>query len=332
MIPNSRDIYDYRHMYKKFLEDAEEDYNEKMDDIRRYDNLLYKIKFDLESRREDIQSMFGICLYDYWQWNTDEYDESDKMFNTLIAINSSIDVVNVEAKLLFQKFSRYFRILSKLHSLKSQCRRIKARKLISKDRFRDVLSRYYKQVSIEILEGRIYKFSNAIGYLLVERLHFNEKEITNPFGTKFKWKEFKIPDWKETMKNKQKILDAGLIPFKQEDADKAAENHVKYEGVPYMVYKEMPYCSRVVLIDRRFPNSSYTRFEMAMKERQLSKEAIFAKYQPKNPHEIIHNLRDESLRTRLYLLTTHYLDYTRKYIRNELQIPITSRSYRGPLG
>ena len=147
-------------MYKKFLEDAEEDYNEKMDDIRRYDNLLYKIKFELESRREDIQSMFGICLYDYWQWNTDEYDESDKMFNTLIAINSSIDVVNVEAKLLFQKFSRYFRILSKLHSLKSQCRRIKARKLISKDRFRDVLSRYYKQVSIEILEGRIYKFSN----------------------------------------------------------------------------------------------------------------------------------------------------------------------------
>lgn len=152
MIPNSRDIYDYRHMYKKFLEDAEEDYNEKMDDIRRYDSLLYKIKFELESRREDIQSMFGICLYDYWQWNTDEYDESDKMFNTLIAINSSIDVVNVEAKLLFQKFSRYFRILSKLHSLKSQCRRIKARKLISKDKFRDVLSRYYKQVSIEILK------------------------------------------------------------------------------------------------------------------------------------------------------------------------------------
>lgn len=102
MIPNSRDIYDYRHMYKKFLEDAEEDYNEKMDDIRRYDSLLYKIKFELESRREDIQSMFGICLYDYWQWNTDEYDESDKMFNTLIAINSSIDVVNVEAKLYFK--------------------------------------------------------------------------------------------------------------------------------------------------------------------------------------------------------------------------------------
>lgn len=332
MILDSRDIYDHRHMYKKFLEDAEEDYNERMDDIRRYDSLLYKIKFELESRREDIQLMFGICLYDYWQWNTDEYDESNKMFNTLIAINSSIDVVNIEAKLLFQKFSRYFRIFSKLHSLKSQCRRIKARKLISRDKFRDVLSRYYKQVSIEILEGRIYKFSNTIGYLLVERLHFNEKEITNPFGTKLRWRELKIPDWKETMKNKQKILDAGLIPFKQEDADKAAENHVKYEGVPYMVYKEMSYCSRVVLIDRRFPNSSYTRFEMATKERQRSKEAIFAKYQPKNPHEIIHNLRDESLKTRLYLLTTRYLDYTRKYIRNELQIPITSRSYRGPLG
>lgn len=331
MIPNTRDIYDYRHMYKKFLEDAEEDYNEKMDDIRRYDSLLYKIKFELESRRKDIQSIFGICLYDYWQWNTDEYDESDKMFNTLVAINGSIDVVNVEAKFLFQKFSRYFKILDKLHSLKSQCRKIKARKLISKDEFRDVLSRYYKQVSIEILEGRIYKFSNTIGYLLVERLHFNEKEMTNPFGTKFTWKEFKIPDWEETMKNKQKILDAGLIPFKQEDADKAAENHVKYEGVPYMVYKEMPYRSRAVLIDRRFPNSSYTRFKMATKERQLSKEAIFAKYKPKNPHEIIHNLRDESLRTRLYFLTTHYLDYTRKYIRNELQIPITSRNYRGSL-
>ena len=329
---SSRDIYDYRHMYKKFLEDAEEDYNEKMDNIRRYDSLLYKIKFELESRREDIQSMFGICLYDYWQWNTDEHDESDKMFNTLIAINSSIDVVNVEAKLLFQKFSRYFRILSKLHSLKSQCRRIKARRSVSRDKFRDVLSRYYKQISIEILEGKIYKFSNAIGYLLVERLHFNEKEITNPFGTKFKWNEFKILDWKETMKNRQKILDAGLIPFKQEDADKAAENHVKYKGIPYKVYKETPYYSRAVLIDKRFPNSSYTRFEMSTKERQLSKEAIFAKYQPKNPHEIIHNLRDESIKTRLYLLTTHYLDYTRKYIRNELQIPITSRSYRGSLG
>lgn len=51
MIPNSRDIYDYRYMYKKFLEDAEEDYNEKMDDIRRYDNLLYKIKFELEKQK-----------------------------------------------------------------------------------------------------------------------------------------------------------------------------------------------------------------------------------------------------------------------------------------
>lgn len=329
MITSTRDIYDYRHMYQQFIVDANEDYHSKLDEIRHYRNLLNKIKFEIESKRDTIQVIFGICIYNYWEWNTDEYDYNFKMLNAVTEGYNNIKEVTFEATYLYQRLLRYFRVSCKYNNAKKQLIRIKNRKNITKEQFREVLSRYYKQVGVEVLEGRLYKFSRCLGYLLVERLKMEERVTTNALGHKYIWKERDYVDWGASKKKREELIAAGIKPYNSREAETYEKRGQKYDGVYWLVFNHTKYFCRLMIIDRRFKNSTFTRFEPKMKERQRSNNDILNEYKPKCPKDIV-EMRDESITKRLTFLNTYYEVYTQKFIRNELQIPITSRSYNRP--
>lgn len=331
MITSTRDIYDYRHMYQQFIVDANEDYHSKLDEIRHYRSLLNKIKFEIESKRDIIQDIFGICIYNYWEWNTDEYDYNLKMLNAVTEGFNNIKNITSESSYLYQKLQRYFRVSYKYNTTKKQLVRIKNRKNVTKDQFRDILSRYYKQVGVEVLEGRLYKFSRCIGFLLVERLRMDSRDIPMDNNRIYKFENRGYIDWKASMENKKNLIAEGKRPYSYKEEQKFIAQGKKYDGVYWLVWKYTKYYCRPMIIDRRFRNSTYTRFEPKMKERQMSNEDILSKYNPKCPKDII-EMRDETISKRLILLLTNYETYTQKYIRNELQIPITSRSYNRSTG
>ena len=83
MISPKMDRYDYRHMYKRFIETSNEDYKLTLGKINHYSSLLNKLKFNIESRRDEVRSIFGICLYNFWEWNTDEPDVNHRLENNV---------------------------------------------------------------------------------------------------------------------------------------------------------------------------------------------------------------------------------------------------------
>ena len=83
MISPKMDRYDYRHMYKRFIETSNEDYQLTLGKINHYSSLLNKLKFNIESRRDEVRSIFGICLYNFWEWNTDEPDTNHRLENNV---------------------------------------------------------------------------------------------------------------------------------------------------------------------------------------------------------------------------------------------------------
>ena len=76
---NAIDRYDIRNMYTHFIETSEEEYDLVSHNIVRYKSLLYRIKYSIEQNRNAVEAIFDVCVYNYWEWNTDELDTNQKM-------------------------------------------------------------------------------------------------------------------------------------------------------------------------------------------------------------------------------------------------------------
>lgn len=302
-------------MYKSFKITSKEAFDSKLKNIERYKDLLIKIKFYIEERRDIIQNSFGICIYNYWEWNTDIPDNNNKLFNDIDTLYKSFD--NYKTLLHrtdYLEFIKYFKIIRRIELFKSQANRIQYRNNISYNEFKEYIKRYYQQVSKEILYGRVYKFSNGVGNLLIERI---SNECYEEGSNKF-------PDWQATKKAKADLIAKGLKPYDNEEAKLYADANKEYDGVKYVIYLNHPFTYRVMLCDRRFANMHYCMFKSNTTKVYETQENILKRC--KNIDDII-NLEYDT-KCRLSLIRKFDNSYTQKFIRNDEQKPITYRKYR----
>ena len=323
MISPKMDRYDYRHMYKRFIETSNEDYQLTLGKINHYSSLLNKLKFNIESRRDEVRSIFGICLYNFWEWNTDEPDANHRLENNVDKVYAMFS----EAKQLkygdiYNTFKRYFVVIGKLKTSKNLLIRIKNRKDITLVQFRTYLYRYYEQVNREVLRGKIVKFNNKLGCALIERVR--RGDVYNSTGNLMKRK--KMIDWQTTRKNKAKLIEEDKIPYNHDDAIAAKRKGVPYNGVEYVAYLQSPWWCQLVLIDANFKFRGLFKFIPCNKRTVETCKVMMSKC---NSIEDIIKYPIDTM-ARLSMIIKFDETYTIKYIRNDEQRGITDRRHNCP--
>lgn len=312
--------HDPNAMYREYIKQSEEDYRVKLNDINHYRYLLNKIKFYIEGRRDIIQNSFGICIYNYWEWNTDTPDDNNRLINDVTTLYESFN--NYKTLLHrtdYLEFIKYIKIIRIIKKLEAQLARIANRKDITCNEFKAYIRRYYRQVSLELLYGRIYKFSRGIGNLLIERIACDK--TAKSYNSK------KYIDWQKTKVAKAALITKGLTPYSAKDAELCEMAGKPYNGVPYIVYSEKEYSARVMLCDRNFKTSHVTKFKGATSKIHETQEEILKRC--KTTQDII-NL-DYDLKSRLSLILKTDFSYTQKFIRNDEQKSVVSRKYCSPV-
>ena len=113
---NAIDRYDIRNMYTHFIETSEEEYDLVFHNIVRYKSLLYRIKYSIEQNRNAVEAIFDVCVYNYWEWNTDELDTNQKMEKAIDEKYVKFtDVKQLRYGNLYRNLKQYFRAVSYTH-------------------------------------------------------------------------------------------------------------------------------------------------------------------------------------------------------------------------
>ena len=155
-----------------------------------------------------------------------------------------------------------------------------------------------------LLDGHAYRFSHGIGDLMI-----NYWKYVNGVRSK-------IVDWNETNKRKKEILDAGLKLYNKEEAEIYKIRGLKYDGIPYVVYKDNKEYYDIELVNCKSFSKKNIKFKHA--------NYIPAKFRQKTPNEIanqfnsVNEIAVQDLGIRHKLIVSLEKDPTLylKYIRN----------------
>lgn len=312
MISLSSDEYGVNKMYYAYIEHLNNERSVLRENLTKYRALRDKVKCAIEQKRNAIDAIYDVCLYNYWQWNTDEYDANHKMQNAVIAgWNRLTDSQRVKYVNVNRLLNQYFKIVERINECEIRVHKIDKYKTISAITYRGMLSRYNEEVVRQVLRGKVYKFGNRIGCLIVERVK------TKPGG------KLKV-DFQKTHKAKQKLIAEGKRPYNRNEHIEAIKQGIPYDGVKYVVLKENTefYC-RMIMIDGMVKHRSLSVFRIYNANTPETMEHILERC--KTIEDIINLPYDPNLKLRL--ITKFDPSYTLKYIRNDEQRTIFTRNY-----
>lgn len=316
------DRYDWRNLHKGFIETSEKDYQLTINKINHYSALLFKIKYGLESRRDSIYETFGICLYNFWEWNTDEPDKENKLENHFDKVYKVLPTSKkVNCVEIYSLFKKYFIVSKKLNDNKRLLIRIKNRKNITLKEYRIYCKRFFSEVNKQVLEGKIFKFNNRVGHLLIERITSIPPRDRD--GNLMDRK--KRVNFQATKEAKDKLIAEGKRPYNKYEALECEMLKKEYDGVPYVVYLDDATFTKIVLVDSQFKNRTLMRFipvSLRMKEKY---EVLMERY--KTVREVI-NAEELDTACKLSLIRRIDESYTIKYIRNDEGRSLYHRQYR----
>jgi hypothetical protein len=305
---NGRGIVRSHDCYHVFVEDTRKDYEHYVSKIRHYSYLLDKIKFQIESKRDWIESNWNIILYDYKQWNTDCIDINKRFLKIVAAKN--VACKNFESSALYNLFVKYFKVLDKIQESKELLEIIKVRKNLSYIEYKAIVQRYYEGVIQEVLRGSLYKFGHGIGMFYLERFKSapREKRRINPDG---------VIDWVATRKAKEELIANGKIPYRREDELACKRLGKPYNGVKYLVLRNDEYVTRMY-----WSNTALGNFRDILPEQIKKHETNFEEYK-KRYNSVDEVITDSSITfgKRLGIIRELYKSYTINYIRNEEEQP-----------
>lgn len=192
----------------------------------------------LSARKGEILKKYDINLDDYIiEFVKQEYNEEealqDKAFKLLRQKNleeDRQDIINL---------AKWCSILKNEKDINKRLIVCKTIYNLSYRDFQEYLYNYYCKVHEVLLNGKAYKLGNGIG-----TIYFKLIDVSNSKTSRI--------DFQKTKANKEKLLAEGKIPYRWEDAKDAEAQGYKYEGVPYVVFKNKG--KEIVL---EFKNSKY---------------------------------------------------------------------------
>lgn len=295
------DIKDY---YEAFIKNANSDIKKYTEELNLNKRIKDKTKEDVLKYNSLIKSRFNLNLNDYKRsWIIGVYDEYENF--TEVINNKLTDEVVGEARIALLQLLRYSKLLKSCHDNNEQIKLAKERADITFKEYKEILRKYYMQaVHKALLEGYAYHFGYGIGDLSINFWRYKDKPRNN------------YVDWAATKKRKQEIIDAGLKPYDEEEAEIYKIRGIKYDGIPYVVYKTNTEFFNIELCNNKRHRTGLVKFKHA--------NYVPYKFRGKSPEELaselktIDNLAVQDLGIRHKLVVATTLDPTLylKFIRN----------------
>jgi hypothetical protein len=216
------DIKDY---YKAFINNANSDINKYQGEYDTNHRLLLSTKDYISKYILYINHQFGINLTNDYpvSWGQTEYCKTEELTKT---IQPKLATAIGEDRIILLQLLRYSELLKFIYHCKRKIELAKTRSNITPKQYKEYLRKYYMQsVHKALIDGYAYRFSSGIGDLMINYWKY------------VKGVRSKIVDWNATNKRKQEILDAGLKLYNKDEAEIYKIRGLKYDGIPYVVYK-----------------------------------------------------------------------------------------------
>ena len=216
------DIKDY---YKAFIDNANSDIEKYQEERETNHKLLLSTKEYISKYILYINHQFGINLKENFpnSWIEEKYCEDEHLTDI---IKIGIDDAVGEDRVIILQLLRYSELLKFIYLCDKRIELAKQRSKITPKQYKEYLRKYYMQsVHKALLNGYAYRFSHGIGDVMINYWKYVD-------GVRSK-----IVDWAATNKRKKEILEAGLKLYDKDEAEIYKIRGLKYDGIPYVVYK-----------------------------------------------------------------------------------------------
>lgn len=216
------DIKDY---YKTFINNANSDIKKYQKEYKINHQILISIRQYLKDYVTHIGHEFNIYLRDDYpnSWDEMKYDEKENLTKLIL---EKLKTVTGNNRIILLQLLRYSEVLKTLYDYEQRIYLATQRSKITPKQYKEYLKKYYMQgVHKALIDGYAYRFSHGIGDLLINFWKYVDKVSD------------KYVDWAATAKRKQEILDAGLKLYNKDEAEIYKIRGLKYDGIPYVVYK-----------------------------------------------------------------------------------------------
>lgn len=294
---------DISHYYKKFIETSNDDmakYNKELE-------LINKMKTDcrsyIKSKNQVIKDDLKINLNEYgFQFLNDDIELINKLEQL---INNRLSYTVGERRIVLLQLLRYCNLAKKANDYIIALKLAIRRSELSLTDYKKYIHRYYSYgVHKCVLEGYAYHFKHEIGDLVINFWRYRDK----PRDT--------YVDWNATRLKKQEIIDAGLKPYDKEEAEIYKIRGLKYDGIPYVVYKTNKEFYEIQLINNGTHSYSAIKFKYAnyINRELRGKDAKQLNSECKTVDDIF-NLK-LGLRSKLLVYLEREPNAPFKYIRN----------------
>ena len=295
------DIKDY---YKAFIDNANSDIEKYQEEINVNHKLLISTKDYIEKYILYINLQFNINLKENFNisWNEETYSEDEHLTDT---INARLKDAVGEDRIILLQLLRYSELLKFIDDCNKKIELANNRSKITPKKYKEYLKKYYMQsVHKALLDGHAYRFSHGIGDLMI-----NYWKYVNGVRSK-------IVDWNETNKRKQEILNAGLKLYDKEEAEIYKIRGLKYDGIPYVVYKTNNEYYDIELVNCKSFSKNNIKFKHA--------NYIPTKFRKRTPEDIANQfnsvdeiaVQDLGIRHKLIVALEKDPSIYLKYIRN----------------
>ena len=239
------DINDY---YKAFIDNANSDIEKYQEEYKVNYNVVKATKEYLKNYVTHIGHQFNIYLNENFpnSWENTKYDKNEHL-REMIDINLK-NTVGEDRTILLQLL-RYNEVLKYCSLCLRKIELAKQRAKLKPKDYKEYLRKYYMQgVHKALIDGFAYRFGYGIGDVMINYW----KYVNKPRAT--------FVDWAATNKRKQEILDAGLKLYDKDEAEIYKIRGLKYDGIPYIVYKTNTEYFDIELFNNRI-GGKYIRFK-----------------------------------------------------------------------
>lgn len=295
------DITDY---YKAFIDNANSDIEKYQEERNLNHDLLLSTKQYIEKYILYINHQFNINLKENFpiSWNEEKYCNDEHLTDI---INIGLKDTVGEDRIILLQLLRYSELLKFIYNCDKKIELANNRSKITPKQYKEYIKKYYMQsVHKTLLDGNAYRFSHGIGDLMINYW----KYVNGVRG--------KIVDWNATNKRKKEILDAGLKLYDKEEAEIYKIRGLKYDGIPYVVYKTNNEYFDIELVNCKSFSKKNIKFKHA--------NYIPAKFRKRTPEDIANQFKSveeiavQDLGIRHKLIVSLEKDPTiyLKYIRN----------------
>lgn len=256
---------DIKYYYGKFIEDANKAYDINKEDYNNLISLRKRLYRLVANKKAIINEFFNLDINNIGDDN--EINAVD--FNACRAKTRTSEFVttDVHKRLTYLNFLKYLQVQKNVYGVTQSLKLEERKKRLTITEYRKLVQRFYNYGVMKcILEGYAYQVAGGLGNIVCNRWKVTSKKP--------------VIDFNATNKKKREILAAGKKLYNEDEAAACKLRGIKYDGVPYKVYKTNDYYYEFKLIDNSRYKNVNIKFErkdrIDFKYRGMSQEEIAA--------------------------------------------------------